>query len=133
MTSAVSGVVVERWTLSDKDIEQVEKLAAVLNLEQMADFFGVSLSTLYGEMQRNKIGHKAYKKGKSKAIAFVATSLLSEARKGNLTAQIFYLKTQARWRERHEVVVEIPQMAKTDHLSQDDAAALYKQKVLEKM
>ena len=40
-----------------------------------------------------------YKRGQAKAIGSVAQSLLMQAREGNLTAAIFYLKTRAGWRE----------------------------------
>jgi hypothetical protein len=40
-----------------------------------------------------------YKRGKAKAIAHVANGLLQKARAGCTTSSIFYLKTQAGWRE----------------------------------
>ncbi|MDO5058571.1 MAG: hypothetical protein Q4D82_01355 [Neisseria sp.] len=45
----------------------------------------------------------SYKKGRAKAVASVAQSLLKQAKNGNVTAQIFYLKTQAGWRETQTV------------------------------
>ncbi len=39
------------------------------------------------------------KRGKAKAIAHVANGLLQKARSGCTTSSIFYLKTQAGWRE----------------------------------
>ena len=40
-----------------------------------------------------------YKRGKAKAIAHVARGLLQRARDGDTVSSIFYLKTQAGWRE----------------------------------
>lgn len=40
-----------------------------------------------------------YKKGRAKAIDSVAQGLLQQAREGNMAAAIFFLKTQAGWRE----------------------------------
>jgi predicted RNA binding protein with dsRBD fold (UPF0201 family) len=40
-----------------------------------------------------------YKKGRAKAIVDVAGSLLTKAREGDTASIIFYLKTQASWRE----------------------------------
>lgn len=87
------------FRLTKKEITQVEALAAVLTKKQLADYFGVSEVT-YAEMEkRQPEARLAYKKGKARAISNVANSLLSKALKGNITAAIFYLKTQAGWRE----------------------------------
>lgn len=85
--------------LTPEQIEQVGKLASVLTLEQIADFLGISDRTLRTRMQEDPTILSAYKSGKQKAVAGVATSLLQQARDGNTTAMIFYLKTQAGWRE----------------------------------
>ena len=92
-------------TLTDEQIGQIETLAAVLSLSQLADFFGMCENTfrkLQGEDRRIDEG---YKKGKATAIAGVAQSLLKQAKAGNITAQIFYLKTQGKWKETHAVEV----------------------------
>jgi len=74
----------------------------------MADYFGLSETTLRAIEDRQPEVSDAYKKGKSKAIAGVASNLLSQARNGNTSAAMFYLKTQAGWREisRHELTGE---------------------------
>lgn len=41
--------------------------------------------------------------GAPKANARVAQSLFNQAISGNVTAQIFWLKTRARWKETHEL------------------------------
>jgi hypothetical protein len=48
---------------------------------------------------RQKEVSDSYKRGKAKAIGAIGQSLLKQAREGNLGAQIFYLKTQAGWKE----------------------------------
>ena len=40
-----------------------------------------------------------YKKGKARAIGTVAKGLLQKARDGDTASTIFYLKTQAGWKE----------------------------------
>jgi len=85
---------------SPAEIDTYEKLAAVLTKKQCADFFQMSETTLREVEKRQPEVADAYKKGKSNAVASVAQSLLSMAtRKGNVTAAIFYLKTQAGWKE----------------------------------
>ncbi len=61
--------------------------------EEIAKVLGVSKSTL------KKYYLPELKNSKQRAIANVAASLYNSAMKGNTVAQIFYLKTQAGWRE----------------------------------
>lgn len=44
--------------------------------------------------------------GKSKANAAIAKSLFNQAMNGNTAAAIFWMKAQAGWREKHEIVGE---------------------------
>ena len=85
--------------LDDKQITQVEALAAFLTLEQIADYFGVTRPTFDAICQRQPEVFLQYKKGKSKAIASISQNLIKQAQDGNTTAAIFYLKTQAGWKE----------------------------------
>jgi predicted transcriptional regulator len=94
-----------RKDLTEEQIAQVRKLAAVLTMEQIADFLGISEQTLRRRFQDDPRVLEAYKKGKGEALAGVATNLIQQAREGNTTAAIFYLKTQGGWREKSEVDV----------------------------
>jgi hypothetical protein len=78
---------------------QVEALAAVLSKGQMADYFGISETTLREIENRQPEVSEAYKRGKAKAIGNVAKNLIGQAAAGNISAAIFYLKTQAGWKE----------------------------------
>ena len=81
------------------EIKKVETLSAVLTVAQLADYFGISENTFREVRVRQPEVSEAYKKGRSKAIAGVASNLVNQAQKGNVAAAIFYLKTQAGWRE----------------------------------
>ena len=85
--------------LTTEQIVQVEALAAVLSVEQIADYFGIGKTTFYAIMERQPEVSERYKKGKVDAISSVAQGLLQQAREGNMAAAIFFLKTQAGWRE----------------------------------
>lgn len=85
--------------LTVEQIVQVEALAAVLSVEQIADYFGIGKTTFYRMMERSPEILERYKKGRAKAIGSVAQGLLQQARDGNMAAAIFFLKTQAGWRE----------------------------------
>ena len=86
-------------TLDAEQIAQVEALGAVLSVEQISNYFGFDKTTFYRLCERQPEVMQRYKKGKAKAIYDIGTSLLSQARKGNTAAMMFYLKTQAGWRE----------------------------------
>jgi len=85
--------------IPDLTPKKVRKLAAVLSTRQMADYFGISPDTLERRLDEDDALMRAYKGGKAEAISQAGDKLLSLVRKGNLSAIIFYLKTQAGWRE----------------------------------
>ena len=94
-----------RIVLTPEQIDQVEKLAAVLNQQQIADYFGFSEDTFLAMKKRDPEVLRAYKRGKAKAIGTIGGNLINQAKDGNVTAAIFYLKTQAGWKETQEVTV----------------------------
>ncbi len=86
-------------TLTDHQKTEVETLAALLSQDQIADYFGISRNTFRAICARDEEIAAHYKRGKAKAIAHVANGLLQKARSGDTASSIFYLKTQAGWRE----------------------------------
>jgi hypothetical protein len=91
--------------LTEKQRAEVETLAAFLSAEQVADYFGIGRTTFFAMMERDADIAERYKRGKSKVVAKVAQGLIQKALSGDTTSAIFFLKTQARWREteRHEI------------------------------
>lgn len=85
--------------LNDEQIIQVESLGSVLSIEQIADYFGIAKVTFYAMMERQPDISVRYKRGKAKAIGSVSKGLLQKAMNGDNAAAIFYLKTQAGWKE----------------------------------
>ncbi len=90
-------------TFTDAQKAEVETLAAVLTAEQVADYFGIGRRTFYSMMQRDGEIAARYKRGKAKAIGVIAQGLINKARSGDTTSMIFFLKTQAGWRETMQV------------------------------
>ena len=82
---------------------EVETLAAVLTTEQISDYFGIGRRTFYAMMERDEEIAARYKKGKARAIGAIAQGLIAKARGGDTTSMIFYLKTQAGWRETQQL------------------------------
>ena len=89
--------------LDDDQMSQVEALASVLSTEQMADYFGVGRTTFYEIMKRQPEVLERYKRGRAKAIGSVGKGLLQKAMSGDTASAIFYLKTQAGWKETQQV------------------------------
>lgn len=85
--------------LSPEQVTEVGTLASVLSIEQIADYLGIGRTTFYEVMKRQPEVSEHYQKGKAKAIGNVARNLIVQANSGNTTAAIFYLKTQAGWKE----------------------------------
>jgi len=82
------------------DLKQVESLAANgLTQEQIACALGISESTLTKRKKENTDFADAIKRGKAKGIALVTNKLMESIKGGNMTAMIFFLKTQAGWKE----------------------------------
>jgi len=85
--------------LTETQRQEVETLAALLSQAQIADYLGIGRTTFQSILGRDPDVAERYKRGKAKAIAHVANGLLQKARSGDTTSMIFYLKTQAGWRE----------------------------------
>lgn len=86
------------------DLKQVEALATNgLTLQQIADSLGISVDTLYLRKRENKDFQDAIKRGKAKGIAIVTNKLMEQIKSGNTTAMIFFLKSQAGWKESQQI------------------------------
>lgn len=87
-------------SLNPEEVQQVERLAAYLNQEQIAGVLGIAPDTLRRIMRENESVSIAYKKGRASKVNLVAESLFKNAtEKNNVLAQIFYLKARGGWVE----------------------------------
>tara|TARA_R110000803_G_scaffold157853_1_gene222139 strand:+ start:2232 stop:2612 length:381 start_codon:yes stop_codon:yes gene_type:complete len=94
--------------LDSSQINQVEALASVLTKGQVADYFGICENTLRAIEERQPEVSEAYKRGRVKQCFNMGTNLITLAKAGNVAANIFYLKTQAGWKEDQPEAVDIP-------------------------
>lgn len=85
--------------LTDEQKAQVEALASCLSQEQIADYFKIGKTTWFAMIERDPEISERYKAGKAKVIRDIANTLIEQAKKGDKAAAMFYLKTQAGWRE----------------------------------
>lgn len=94
--------------LTPDQIIELQALSAVLTKAQVADYFGICENTLREIEKRQPEVSEAYKKGRVKQIARMGSNLVQLAKSGNVTANIFYLKTQGGWKETEAEEKEIP-------------------------
>ena len=106
-----------------EQITQLEALAAVLTKGQIADYFSISETTLRAIEERQPEVSDAYKKGRAKQYASMGSNLIQLAKSGNVAANIFYLKTQAGWKESQPEAQEIPAINITVHPDAVNASA----------
>ncbi len=109
--------------LTEAQKAEVETLAALLNQEQIADYFGIARNTFRAICDRDPEVAARYKRGKAKAIAHVANGLLQKARSGDTTSSIFFLKTQAGRRETERIEHSGPYGAPLHTWSDEDLHA----------
>ena len=92
--------------LTDEQIKEVEEISAYLTCEQIADYFGIDTDTFLAIRKRQSEVFRCYKKGKAKKILAYAQKLETKAMghdtTGDTASLIFFLKTQAGWREKKE-------------------------------
>lgn len=89
----------------DIDFEKVEELAGNgLTIKEIADCIGVARSTIYEHKKKNPDISDAIKRGRSKGLETVTNALFENAKTGNVTAQIFYLKNRKpeKWSDRRD-------------------------------
>ncbi len=87
----------------------VEKLAGLLTMEQIGDFFGLSDDALRARFKADPKLKAAYWRGRAQRINKVADKLYQKCMRGDTTSIIFFLKTQGRWKEHN--VIELGRMA----------------------
>lgn len=85
--------------LGQKELIELEALSSALSVDQIADYFGIGRTCFYEILKRQPEVNERYKKGRAKVVADIAEGLIQSAIDGDNTARIFYLKTQAGWKE----------------------------------
>ena len=93
---------------NDEQVIELKALAAVLTKGQIADYFGISETTLRAIEARQPEVSDAYKKGRVNQINTMGANLVTLATQGNVAANIFYLKTQGGWKEEQPEAQDIP-------------------------
>jgi hypothetical protein len=102
------------------DPAQVEKMASQgLTKAQIAGVLGFGETYWYERERKEPEIAEAYKRGKSKGVLMISNALFEQARSGNLTAQIFYLKCMGGWRDNKRIELSGPEGGPIKHESKD--------------
>lgn len=96
--------------LTEEQIETVKDMSSRFTQAQMSDYLGISEKTFREIVARDERVSTAYKKGRATKIQEVAGFLFDKCAAGDTAAIIFFLKTQAGWREVDREVTELPQI-----------------------
>ena len=111
------------FEITDEVLSKVEDLAGKgLSRDQIAWSLGIAPGTLYRKKKENSELSDAIKKGESNGLEEITNALYKNAKKGNVTAQIFYLKcrSQSQWNDRpHESEEGYVEPVKVEVLSVD--------------
>lgn len=83
--------------LTDEEKEKIVHMASICTIQQIADYFGISKETFRQMRIRDEEVSRLYKKGRVAGHLLVASKLMDKIQNGDVTAMIFYLKTQSKW------------------------------------
>ena len=93
--------------INNEVLDKIEEFSGLgMTQKQIAAYFGITYVTLNNLKKKNYKLDQAFKKGKSAAIAIVCGQLRQQINLGNITAIIFYLKTQAGWSEKNTLELQ---------------------------
>jgi hypothetical protein len=95
-----------RRKLTDDELDQLRRLAGLLNLDQVADYFAISQDNFEKMRKEDPEIMEIYRQGRSNTIGRVAQTLVQKALDGDTQSLMFYLKTQGRWTEKLDVEVK---------------------------
>lgn len=97
------------FEITDDVCKKAEALAAQgLTMDQIASCLGIARSTMFDKQANYVDFSDAIKTGRHKGIAQVTNYLMESAKKGNVAAQIFYLKNRAKddWKDSQDLNVK---------------------------
>jgi hypothetical protein len=92
------------YALPKVDLSEVEMMASVgMTTKQIADALKLPPTTFGKLVKNDPTVQEAIDRGTSRGIKMVTDSLFQNALKGNVAAQIFFLKNKGGWADRQEL------------------------------
>lgn len=106
------------------DLDEIEMMASVgMTTKQIADALHLAPSTFGKLLKNDPVVQEAIDRGVSRGVKMVTDALFQNALKGNVAAQIFYLKNKAAWQDKQELDQKLQVETK---MSFDDAVEALK-------
>lgn len=92
------------YALPKVDLSEIEMMASVgMTTKQIADALKLPPTTFGKLVKNDPTVQEAIDRGTSRGIKMVTDSLFQNALKGNVAAQIFFLKNKGGWADRQEL------------------------------
>lgn len=96
-----------QFEITPEILQEIEILAGrCFSQQQMYEYYGIGHDTWYKRVKEHPELAEIIKRGKAKTKSFVVGKLMEQVKKGNLTAIIFWLKTQDRWSDSSILKIE---------------------------
>lgn len=92
------------YSLPKVDLDEIEMMASVgMTTKQIADALHLSPSVFGRLVKNDPVVQEAIDRGQARGVKMVTDALFQNAMKGNVAAQIFYLKNKAAWADKQEL------------------------------
>lgn len=92
------------YPLPRVDLDEIEMMASVgMTTKQIADALHLNPSVFGRLLKNDPIVQEAIDRGTARGVKMVTDALFNNALKGNVAAQIFYLKNKAQWADKQEL------------------------------
>jgi hypothetical protein len=93
--------------ITEQVIEEIKEMAGNgLTEQQIYRYYGIGHAYWNRLKKQNKELRRAFYQGKSQTIKYVSGCLMDRIRAGDTVCMMFYLKTQAGWREKTTVNIK---------------------------
>lgn len=94
----------QTYSLPKVDLDEIEMMASVgMTVKQIADALHLSPSVFGRLVKNDPVVQEAIDRGTARGVKMVTDSLFQNAMKGNVAAQIFWLKNRGSWQDKQEL------------------------------